>query len=463
MKYITAFAAAVLLTCPISVSHADEAAVGWHSVDDIVARIGSTHFPDKDFNATDFGARGDGQTDSQEAINNAIEACHEAGGGRVVVPAGEYRVDGPVRLKSNVNLHLAAECTLRFSTRPSDYLPVVFTRFEGTELMNYSPPIYAFEETNIGLTGSGVIDAQADFDNWWKWKGAWSGTPANALKDGDPDQSNAIDQVRAQADEGVPAEQRVYGEGSMLRSSFVQPYRCKDVLIEGITVKNSPMWCLHPVLSENVIVRGVTVDSHGPNNDGCNPESCRYVLIEGCTFDTGDDCIAIKSGRNTDGRRLNRPSEFYVIRNCKMRDGHGGVVLGSEMSGGVRNIFVEDCEMDSPHLERAIRLKSNSNRGGYLENLFVRNVQVGEVSDAVLRVNLYYAHETGEHPPVVRNIFVENLSSQKSRYAFYFRGLEEHPIASITIRNCTFAGADKPSVIEHVKQLTMENVTFPLE
>lgn len=463
MKILSACFAALLLACTTNPSPADEAAIGWHSVEGIVQRIGTPQFPDREFNVVDFGAKGDGTTNSQPAIRDAIEACHQAGGGRVLVPAGDYRVDGPVRLKSNVNLHLEADCTLRFSTRASDYLPVVFTRFEGTELMNYSPLVYAFEETNIAITGAGVIDGQAGHDNWWKWKGAWDGTPDIGWKEGDPDQTSAIDILRSQADKNVPAEQRVYGEGSLLRSSFVQPYRCKDVLIEGITVRNSPMWCVHPVLCENVVVRGITVDSHGPNNDGCNPESCRYVLIEDCTFDTGDDCIAIKSGRNTDGRRLNRPSEYYVIRNCTMRDGHGGVVLGSEMSGGVRNIFVEDCQMDSPNLERAIRLKSNSNRGGYLENLFVRNVTVGQVSDAVLRVNLYYAHETGDYPPTVRNIYIENLTSQKSRYAFYFRGLKEHPIESITIRNCTFAGAEKPSVIEHVQQLTMENVTFPLD
>lgn len=464
LKYIH-HVAAFFLFCTMASSslRADEATIGWHSVDEIVAKISAPRFADREFDVTDYNADGKGKKNSQVAINKAIDACHDAGGGRVLVPAGEYRVDGPIRLRSNVNLHLAAESTLLFGTQPSDYLPNVFTRFEGTELMNYSPPIYAFEESNIGLTGKGTIDGQASHDNWWKWKGRWSGSSKSDWKKGDPDQSTALEKLLSQAAEGVAPEERVYGEKSLLRSNFVQPYRCQNVLIEGITVKNSPMWCLHPVLCENVVVRGVTVDSHGPNNDGCNPESCRYVLIEDCTFDTGDDCIAIKSGRNSDGRRLNTPSEFYVIRNCRMRDGHGGVVLGSEMSGGVRNIFVEDCEMDSPNLERAIRLKSNSMRGGYLENLFVRNVKVGQVSDAVLRVNLHYADETGDYPPVVRNIYIENLTSEKSKYAFYFRGLEDHPIESITIRNCTFAGAAKPSIIEHVKELSLEEVMMPLK
>lgn len=455
--------AALLILLLTNAASAKEPAVGWHSADVILEHTVAPEFADRDFHVTDYGAQADSKKNSQVAINDAIDACHDAGGGRVVVPEGKYRVDGPIRLRSNVNLHLAAGSTLLFSTTPSDYLPVVLTRFEGTELMNYSPLIYAYEESNIAITGSGTIDGQASHDNWWKWKGKWSGESSTKWKEGDPDQSSAIEILREQANEGVPPEDRVYGEESLLRSSFVQPYRCQNVLIEGITVKNSPMWCLHPVLCEGVVVRGVTVDSHGPNNDGCNPESCRYVLIEDCTFDTGDDCIAIKSGRDSDGRRVNTPSEYYLIRNCKMRDGHGGVVLGSEMSGGVRNIFVEDCEMDSPHLERAIRLKSNSKRGGYLENLFVRNVKVGQVSDAVLRVNLYYADETGDHPPVVRNIFIDNLTSEKSKYAFYFRGLEENPINSITVRNCTFAGASKPSIIENVEKLTLENVTMPLK
>ena len=221
------------------------------------------------------------------------------------------------------------------------------------------------------------------------------------------------------------------------------------------------MWILNPVLCENVTVREVTVNSHGPNNDGCNPESCRNVLIENCLFDTGDDCIAVKSGRNADGRRLATPSENIVVRNCTMKDGHGGVVLGSEMSGGIRNVFVENCRMSSPHLERAIRLKSNSLRGGFLENMFVRNLKVGEVSDAVLRINLEYSGERGGFPPSVKNIQLENVTSQQSKYPLYLVGLEEQAIEGVHLKNCTFHGAKQPSVIEHVRDLHWENVSLP--
>jgi polygalacturonase len=258
-------------------------------------------------------------------------------------------------------------------------------------------------------------------------------------------------------EENVPAAERVFGTGHYLRPNFVQPYRCRNLLIEGVTFTNSPMWVVNPVMCENVTVRGVTVVSHGPNNDGCNPESCRDVLIEGCTFDTGDDCIAIKSGRNADGRRLDVPSENIIVRGCTMKDGHGGVVLGSEMSGGIRNVFVEDCTMDSPNLDRAIRLKSNSMRGGYLENLFVRNISVGQVKEAVVRINLQYDKDRGAHYPAVRNLYIENVTAKKSGRPFYLVGLENARIQNVVIENCTFENAAKPSVFEHVDQLTLRN------
>jgi unsaturated rhamnogalacturonyl hydrolase len=258
-------------------------------------------------------------------------------------------------------------------------------------------------------------------------------------------------------EDGIPVAERVFGAGHYLRPNFVEPYRCRNVLIEGVTFTNSPMWVLHPVLCENVTIRGVTVDSHGPNSDGCDPESCRDVLIENCTFDTGDDCIAIKSGRNADGRRLAAPSENIIIRGCSMKDGHGGVVLGSEMSGGIRNVFVEDCRMDSPNLDRAIRLKSNSLRGGFLENLFVRNVDVGQVKEAVVRINLRYEDGVGEHYPIVRNIHIENLTSNKSGRPFYLVGLDKAKIENVVIENCTFKNAARPSVFEHVGVLTLRN------
>lgn len=441
---VFALLAGVLLVCSSSPSYAQAAAgnVGWDSVPAIVARIQPPRFAAHDYSIADRGAVGDGKTNCKPAIDQAIAACSEGGGGRVVVPAGQWLVRGPIHLKSGVNLLVAKGATLRFSTAPADYLPVVPTRFEGNEFMGYSPLIYAYEQANVAITGEGTIDGQARQNNWWEWKTSGS-------KD-----SNAL---RKLGDASAPLEQRVFGEGHRLRPNFVQFYRCRGVLVEGVTFINSPMWMLHPVLCENVTVRGVTLSSHGPNNDGCNPESCRDVLIDKCTFDNGDDCIAIKSGRGGDGRRIGVPSENIVIRNCQMKDGHGGVVLGSEMSGGIRNVFVEDCVMGSPNLIRAIRLKSNSSRGGYLENLFIRNIQVAQVEEAVVRINLQYEKDRGQHYPTVRNIELKNITSEKSGRPFYLVGLPEAKITNVLVEDCTFKNASQPSVFEYTDDVRLKN------
>src|SRR5690606_6746829 len=268
----------------------------------------------------------------------------------------------------------------------------------------------------------------------------------------------ANDRLKKMAEDGVPVSERVFGEGDYLRPSFVEPYKCKTVLIEGVTIRNSPMWVIHPVLSENVTIRKVTVISHGPNSDGCDPESSKDVLLEDCVFDTGDDCIAIKSGRDHDGRRVNVPSENIIVRNCIMKDGHGGVVIGSEVSGNVRNVFAEDCEMSSPYLVRALRLKSNSRRGGVIENVFMRNVTVGDVADAVVHVNMFYANETGENHPVVRNIQVRNVTSKRSDYGIFIEADENHPVENIVIRDCSFDNVDKGNLLEGYKDLVLDNV-----
>lgn len=247
----------------------------------------------------------------QEAFAKAIAACNSAGGGRVVVPKGEF-LTGAVHLKSNVNLHVEAGAVLRFMRETRKY-PVVLTRFEGVELMNYSPFIYDFEQENIALTGSGTIDGNADAEHWWDWKDRTRGGTKSS------DTTNDRDKLFQMAERGVPVEPRVFGEGHFLRPMFIQPYRCKSVLIEGVTLLSSPMWQVHPVLCQNVTVQHLTIRANGPNTDGCDPESCDGVLIRDNFFSTGDDCIAIKSGRNADGRRLHTPSENIVIQSCHMR------------------------------------------------------------------------------------------------------------------------------------------------
>jgi unsaturated rhamnogalacturonyl hydrolase len=426
------------------------AAFSFSDSEGILARIKAPVFPEHDFGIADFGAVAG--ADCSAAIRKAIAACNAAGGGRVVVPAGEW-LTGAVHLKSNVNLYLSKGSILRFSTDPAAYLPVVQTRWEGVECMNYSPFIYAWEQENIAVTGEGTLDGAASDDNWWAWAKKIPGQRFLSAPD-------AI-KLNQFSEQGVPVEQRVFGAGTHLRPGFIQPYRCRNVLIEGVTIVRSPMWEITPALCTNVIVRNVKISSHGPNNDGCDPDSCRDVLIEGCVFDTGDDCIAIKSGRNDDGRRVGVPSENLIIRNCEMKDGHGGVVIGSEVSGGCRNVFVENCRMDSPSLDRGLRFKSNARRGGIVENVYMRNVQIGRVTEAILTVDHQYEEgPKGGFPPVVRNIVIENVTSKLSPRVMWIAGLPKGTVDNIRFVNCTFAGLDSSEVVENAGRITFENVSL---
>jgi len=431
----------------------------WVKAHEILAMIHAPVFPDKSFDISAFGARPGGDLDCLPAINAAITACAENGGGKILVPPGEYFVKGPVHLVSNINLHISEGATLNFSTDPADYLPVVLTHWEGVACYNYSPLIYALNQENIGITGKGTLNGGASNEHWWNWVDS----DRYGWKQGMPSQGDADSRPKLygwNTDE-VPVEQRVLGEGAYLRPNFIQPFGCRNVLIDGITIRNSPMWVMHPVLCENVTIQNVTVISHGPNSDGCDPESCKNVLIKNCSFDTGDDCIALKSGRNQDGRRINKPIENVVIQDCRMKDGHGGVVIGSEVSGGARNIFAEDCVMDSPNLDRALRVKTNKVRGGKIENLYFRNIKVGEVREAVLRVNMLYPiySDTNQtYIPVVENIFVENVTSSKSKYGVLIDGYsDEFPVTNVHVKNCRFDGVSKGNSIDHALGLQFEN------
>ncbi|MFI5337267.1 MAG: glycoside hydrolase family 28 protein, partial [Opitutales bacterium] len=377
-----------------------------------------------------------------------IAACSQAGGGHVLVPVGEWTT-GAIELRSGVDLHLARGAVLRFSTDPGAY-PAVPTRWEGVECVNYSALIHAEGQENIAVTGEGILDGQAGAGNWWGWTKRGSRL----------DQADRTG-LFAMGEAGTDVAQRVFGSGRHLRPCFIEFRHSRNVLIEGVTIVRSPMWEIHPIYCDNVTVRGVQVVSHGPNNDGCDPDSCRDVLIDRCLFDTGDDCIAIKSGRNNDGRRVGLASENLIVRGCTMKDGHGGVVLGSEISGGCRNVFVEDCVMDSPQLACALRLKSNARRGGILENVFMRNMRIGEVAGAVLTVDLLYEEGArGDHPPVVRNVWLKNVESTHSPRVVEIAGFAGATIEGLHILDSTFHGVEEVQRLRAADPVELQNVTI---
>lgn len=391
-------------------------------------------FADRAFSIPEYGAVPDGRTPCTEAIAKAIADCSAAGGGRVLVPAGVW-LTGAIHLKNDVNLHLDADAELRFSTNPKDYLPPVFVRWAGLECRNYSPLIYANGCTNIALTGQGKLEGQGR--PWWGW-----------VKEQDRVSRLLYEMVL----KDVPADQRVFGnEVNPLRPQLFQPINCRNVLIEGVHFTSGPFWTIQAVYCENVLVRGITIINEGPNNDGFNADSCRNVVVEHCTFSTGDDSVVAKSGLNEDGRRVNRPTENMIVRHCRMMRGHGGVVIGSDMSGGVRNVFVHDCDFSGSMI--GIRLKSSRARGGVVENVWYQDIELGRIKQQAITVHTdykaYFGSDTGM-APTFRNIHIRDANCHKAAQAVRIVGLPEQAIENMTLEN-VIANADRGMVIADAK------------
>ena len=432
----------------------------WKQMTQIVDSITLPTFRADTLNILDFGAVADGVFDNTDVFRKVMDTCSKAGGGTVLVPKGRF-LTGPIHLENNVNLHLEEGSEIMFSKNLDDYYPLVHTSYEGTELMNFSPLIYAYKKKNIAVTGKGVLNGQAGNDFWWPW----CGKDSYGWQEGAPKQHSSLKKLKEEMSEvDVPVNQRIFGKGEFLRPTFIEPFSCENVLIQGVKIINAPFWVIHPIKSVNVTVDGVVVESHGPNNDGCDPEYSKNVLIKNAVFNTGDDCIAIKSGRNEDGRRVGIKSENIVVQNCKMIDGHGGVVIGSEVSAGVRNVFVENCTMDSPNLERAIRIKTNSKRGGVIENVYVRNLKVGQVREAVLKINLFYGIygiQKGDFIPEVRNIHLENVQVKNGgKYGILAKGYAQLPITDITLKDVLIEKVDAAYSLENVTNLNFINTTI---
>ena len=388
-------------------------------------------FPTQEFVITDFGATPGGTVDNTAAIDRAVTACHAAGGGHVVVPAGQWST-GPIHFQSNVDLHLAKDAVLNFSDDPNAYLPAVQSSWEGLECFNYSPLVYAFNCDNVALTGAGILKPR--MTTWTKW---FARPPAHLA---------ALKALYTMAATGVPVEQRQMARGeNHLRPQLIQFNRCRHVLIEGITIRGSPFWTLHLLLCDNVAIRRVDIAAHGHNNDGIDPEMSRNVLIDSCRFDQGDDDIAIKSGTDRDGWRLNTPTENIVIRNCTAVAGHELVAIGSELSGGVRNVYVHDCrfEGNSPpaHL---LYIKTNRRRGGFVESVTLENIHAVATTFGVLGIETDVLYEWRTLVPTyeerltsIRGIHLRNVTVQQTATPFLILGDPRRPVGDVSIDQVT--------------------------
>ena len=430
----------LLLLCLIVPSIAQAKAWDEEEYKRIEQSIKAPTFPEKDFLITKYGAKTtNSAAQNQKAINKAIAACSKKGGGRVIVPSGTF-VTGAITLLSHVNLVVEKDAVLKFAFEP-DLYPIVPTRWEGIDCRNLSPCIYAYKQTDIAVTGEGTIDGSGANDTWWPW----NGNPRFGFKEGMISQrGGSRARLLKNAEDGVPMDQRIFTKEDGLRPQLINFYLCENILMENLTLLNSPFWVIHPLLSKNITVRGMKIINDGPNGDGCDPESCDGVLIENCFFNTGDDCIAIKSGRNNDGRLWDKPSENIIIRNCEMKNGHGGVVIGSEISGGCRNVYAENNVMDSPELERVVRIKTNTCRGGVIENINARNIKVGFCKESVLKINLDYEPKEiccRGFVPTVRNVNIENITCEKSKYGVQIIALDSVcNVYDINVKDCHFNG-----------------------
>ncbi len=409
------------------------------SKEEILNRIVIPNFPEQVFNILDFGAVSDSISDCKPAIDKAIQACKNSGGGKIIVPAGVYFFEGPIHLESNINLHVEKGATLKFSSNPGSY-PLVKTSWEGTLLYNYSPFIYAYKKENIAITGEGTIDGESS-ETFAKWHGIQK---KDQLESRNMNHNN------------VPIEARKFGKKHYLRPQLIQLFECKNILIENVKIEDAPFWCLHLLMCENVTLRGLRYNAQNKNNDGIDLEYSKDILIENITFNNNDDNIAIKAGRDNEGRAMQRPSENIIIKNCHFKGLHA-IVIGSEMSAGVRNVFVDDCDY-AGYVKRGIYLKSNPDRGGEISNIFVNNVKFGNVLDCFMVTSNYHNEGSG-FPTTIRNINIKNVSCKKAiNYGIYIKGHHLKNVEDFIIENFNVESASKGVFVDFAESINFNKV-----
>ncbi|SHF32139.1 Glycosyl hydrolases family 28 [Mariniphaga anaerophila] len=377
-------------------------------------------------------------------INKKIKTCSEKGGGKVVLNSGIYFCEGPVVLLSNVNLHLKDGARLLFSQNSKDYLPVVLVRWEGTEAWNYSPFIYAKDAKNIAITGNGVIDG--------------NGLAENSFRSWRSRQKPAQNKLREMGRNGAPVNERIFGAGSFLRPQLIHFINCKNILLEGVTVTNGSFWLIQPTYCSNVTIRGVRVESKFINNDGVDIDSSTDVLIEDCHFNTGDDFVAVKSGRDQDGWRVNSPSKNIVVRNSSSDGCLHGISFGSEISGGIENVYASNLSFKKVR-KYALQFKSNKDRGGYIKSVFVNGIQIDSTQTGISFTNQYHSYSGGNYPSSFENIRIENLiCNVAAEKAVSLVGLPEKPIRKVVFENIKIKTAGEKSLVTNVVDLEWNNI-----
>ncbi len=412
------------------------------SANSILKNIKAPTFKDAVYNITAYGAVADSKTDSKAAFDKAISLCSTNGGGMVEVPAGKFFIAGPVVLKSHVNLHFDDGAELIFSGEPKDYLPAVISLWEGTELFNYCPLFYAYQCSDIAVTGHGIINGSASL-NFAKWR---------------PQGSAEQTKLRQMGGKGTPVYERVFGDNAHLPPDMIQFFGCKNVLIDGITIHDAPYWVIHPVLCNNVTVQHVTIESMNLNNDGCDPESCTNVLIQKCDFTTGDDGVAIKAGRDQDGWRIGQPTENIVVRDCIFKSKTNGLCIGSEMSAGVRNVVMYNVYIKK--CLSAIYFKSNLDRGGFIENIHVYHIQCDSARSAFIRFeNNYHGSRGGHYPTLFSNFLIQKVNCNYSgEVGIYAVGVDGNPLKNISLQSVRVIKTPRDEVIYNAENLTYRSV-----
>lgn len=410
----------------------------WKLAETIVSSIQSPNIPSVTFSIDDNSRT---RKAAREIIQKTIDKASQSGGGVVVVPKGKWLVNGPLHLKSKINLHLEEGAELLFSGEPSDYLPVVKTRWEGTEVFTYSPLIYANNVEDVAITGKGIIDGNADsvFISWYE------------------KQIDDMHALRRMGFDSVPVEQRVFGEGHFLRPPLIQFFHAKRVLLEGYTAKNSPFWVNHLVYTSHAVVRDVKVESYLYNNDGLDIESSEFVLAENNHFRTGDDGIVIKSGRDADGRNIGVPSTDIVVRHNDL-GGEDGIGLGSEMSGGIKRVFFENNVLREG--DSAYRFKSNLDRGGKVEMIRIRASRVASFKHLFWFQLNYPSKLNGYFPATYTDIIIEDLAVEDVGTVLEIHAPDGVPVHNVTFKDISIKNADTSLILENAKDITFDNVTI---